>query len=78
MDLESLKKTLAKIEAEAQTSAQQSDTIDALRSAETRLTKGPLAEALKSIKSFPADQRGQAGMFINETKQAVIGLFIRG
>ena len=71
MDLNELQTLLARINDEAETAIQQASDVDALRSAETRLTKGPLADALKSIKTFSPDQRGPAGQAINKTKNAV-------
>ncbi|MBN2563014.1 MAG: phenylalanine--tRNA ligase subunit alpha [Phycisphaerae bacterium] len=62
---------LGRIEADAEAAIKEAGTLDALRSAETKLTKGPLAEAMKSIKEFPADQRGAAGQAINRVKNAV-------
>lgn len=75
MDLAELQTQLAEISRQAQAAAQQAATIDALRGAESKISKGPLAEVLKSIKSFPADQRGPAGQAINQTKKAVEELF---
>ena len=75
MDLNQLEEQLARIKAEAEALRQEADGIDALRSAETRLTKGPLADVLKSIKAFPPDQRGPAGQAINKTKQEIKQLF---
>ena len=71
MDLPELQKRLTTIEDQAAAAVKEADTVDALRSAETRLTKGPLADVLKSIKQFAPDQRGAAGQAINKTKNAV-------
>ncbi len=68
MDLAKLQNILEKLKHDADEAIRASDSIDALRAAESRLTKGPLAEALQSIKSFSADERSQAGRAINETK----------
>ena len=70
-DLEQLRQLLERIEAECRTLVDEASSLDALRSGETRLTKGPLAEALRSIRQFPADQRGAAGQAINKVKNAV-------
>ena len=59
MDLNTLNALLSRVEAEAAAAVAAAVSIDALRSAESKLAKCPLAEALKSIKSFPPDQRGQ-------------------
>jgi len=75
MDLDELQSVLAGIEKEANAAAQAAASLDALRSAETKLTKGPLAEALKTIKQFPPEQRGPAGQAINQTKNSVKRLF---
>jgi len=75
MDLNALKDQLKRIDAEADEAIGTARGIDALRSAETKILKGPLAEALKSIKSFPPEQRGEAGKAINQTKQSVVERF---
>jgi phenylalanyl-tRNA synthetase alpha chain len=71
MNLAELEKLLAEVEAETEAAVKQAQSLDALRSAETKLTKGPLAEALKSIRRFPVDQRGAAGQAVNKTKNIV-------
>ncbi len=75
MDLEQLQNQLAAIRREAESAARDAASVDALRSAESRIAKGPLAEALKAIKQFAPDQRGAAGQAINATKKAVEELF---
>jgi phenylalanyl-tRNA synthetase alpha chain len=75
MDLSELTTLLRTVEADADAAIVGASTIDGLRSAESKLTKGALADALKSIKSFPADQRGPAGAAINKTKKAVTERF---
>ena len=71
MNLQDLEQLLADIDDQARAAVQQADTVDTLRSAETKLTKGALAEALQSIKKFSPADRGPAGMAINQTKNAV-------
>ncbi len=75
MNQTALQDLLARIKADAEAAIQASESIDGLRAAESKLTKGPLAEALKSIKQFSADERGPAGKAINETKNAVKSKF---
>src|SRR5512140_3238804 len=71
MDLKQLQELLGRIEAECEEAVNQAKSIDALRSAETRLIKGPLADAMKTIKQFADEQRGAAGQAINKIKGAV-------
>lgn len=71
MDLDALQQLLDRITADADAAIAGAGSIDALRSAESKLTKGPLAEALKAIRQFPSDQRGAAGQAVNHTKSAV-------
>jgi len=78
MDLTQLEELLARIEAEAEAAVKEAATLDALRSVESKLNKGSLAEAMKSIKQFPADQRAAAGQAINKAKNVVKGLFKKG
>ena len=59
------------IRADAEAAITGAGSIDALRAAESKITKGPLAEALKSIKQFSPEERGPAGRAINETKNTV-------
>ncbi|GJQ26354.1 MAG: phenylalanine--tRNA ligase alpha subunit [Phycisphaerae bacterium] len=75
MDLPDLKNLLATIESDARAAIAAAATIDALRAAESKISKGPLADALKSIKQIAPDQRGPAGQAINATKNAVAELF---
>src|SRR5262245_11806578 len=75
MDLESLKAQLRKIEADAKAAVEASGAMDVLRAAEAKVTGGPLAEIMKSIKQFSADQRAAAGAAINKTKQDINGWF---
>lgn len=75
MDLKQLQEQLKNIKTDAEAFIQKADVIDALRSAESKLTKGPLAEALKSIKTFSPDQRGPAGQAVNRMKNEVKQLF---
>ncbi len=71
MTLDDLTRLLDEVTAEADAAIAASASIDALRSAESRITKGPLAEALKSIKQFSPEERGSAGRAVNEAKKAV-------
>lgn len=71
MDLAELNTLLAAIQSDATNAAAGANSIDALRSAESKILKGPLADVLKSIKSFAPDQRGPAGQAINQAKKAV-------
>lgn len=75
MNLTELQELLAKIGMEAEAAAKQASSLDALRAAESSIVKGRLAEALKAIKEFPPEQRGQAGQKINQAKTSIIELF---
>ncbi len=75
MDLESLKNHLRQIEADAKAAIEASGAMDTLRAAEAKLTSGPMAEMMKTIKQFPAEFRAAAGAAINKTKQDVVGMF---
>jgi phenylalanyl-tRNA synthetase alpha chain len=75
VDLDTLQRTLDDLIAQARTAAGAGGTIDLLRSAESKIAKGPLAEILKSIKQFPPDQRGPAGQSINAAKNAIAEVF---
>ncbi len=71
MDITELNQLLAQIESDADTSVAEVKTIDALRAAESKISKGPLGEAMKAIKQFTPELRGQAGQTINQTKKSV-------
>ena len=75
MDLAALEKLLAQVRTDASAAIAEAKSADALRGAESKLNKGPLAEALGNIKSFAPDQRGPAGQAINQTKNAVKEMF---
>ncbi len=75
MNLNELHEMLGRITLDAESAIQNANSIEALRSAETKITKGPLADALKGIKQFSAEQRGPAGQAINQTKKAVEAAF---
>lgn len=75
MQLSELHDLLARIAAEAEAAIQSAATVDALRSAESKITKGPLGEAMKSIKTFSPEERGPAGQSINQTKKAIESAF---
>ena len=68
MTIEELQNTLRTIETEAESAIAAARTIDSLRAAESRITKGQLADLLKNIKSFAPEVRGPAGQAINKTK----------
>jgi phenylalanyl-tRNA synthetase alpha chain len=72
MDLQQL---LSGIDADADTAITAANSVDALRAAESKITKGPLAEALGAIKSFSPAERGPAGQAINKAKEAVKAKF---
>lgn len=71
MDLKQLLAQLGDIESQCEAAVCEAGSLDSLRSAETRLTKGPLAEALKSIKQFPPEQRAEAGQAVNRAKNSL-------
>jgi len=77
MDLQELDNLLNETRENAENAIAAADTVDALRSAEGRITKGPLADALKNIKSFNAKERGAAGQAINKAKTEVKQLFAK-
>jgi len=68
MDLKQLQEMLGRIEAECEEAVKKAASLDALRSAESKLAKGPLADAMKTIKQFAAEQRGAAAKAINRIK----------
>lgn len=68
MDKQTIQQTLADVEGEAQRIITEAHTADVLRREETRLIKGPIAEALQRVKSLPPDQRGQAGKTVNDAR----------
>jgi phenylalanyl-tRNA synthetase alpha chain len=71
VDLASLVELLCRIESEAEEATGKAQSADSLRAAESRIAKGPLSEAMKSIKSFAPEFRGEAGQRINKTKSLV-------
>ena len=71
MNLDALQQLLERITADADAAIAGAGAIDDLRSAESKLTKGQLAEALKAIRQFQPDQRVAAGQAVNRTKNAV-------
>lgn len=75
MDLHQLHELLNRIEGECESAVRQAASLDALRAAESRLSKGPLADAMKTIKQFAAEQRAAAGQAINQVKTAVLERF---
>jgi len=75
MDLEELNQMLARLIAEAGASIAGAGSADALRGAESRISRGPLAEALKSIRQFPPEERGAAGQAINAAKKRIAADF---
>lgn len=77
MDRDQLQQLLADIKARVDSAVKGAGSVEALRSAETKITKGPLAEALQSIKQFSPDERGPAGRAVNQAKNAVKQRFKR-
>ena len=75
MTLDQLQTILNEARTAAENAIAACDTIESLRSAETRLLKGPLADALKSIKQFDPAERGTAGQRINAVKAEVQAAF---
>jgi phenylalanyl-tRNA synthetase alpha chain len=75
MTLDELQASLRAIESEADGAIATAKNVDALRAAESKISKGPLADLLKSIKSFSAEERGAAGQAINKAKNAVAERF---
>jgi phenylalanyl-tRNA synthetase alpha chain len=71
MNLNELEELLSTLEADATAAIGQAKTADSLRAAESKLVKGPLAQALKAIKTFAPEERGAAGQAINKAKQAI-------
>jgi phenylalanyl-tRNA synthetase alpha chain len=71
MDLDQLGERLRMIDADCAEAIRGAGSLDGLRSAETKLAKGPLAEVLRSIKQFTAAERVAAGQAVNKTKAAV-------
>lgn len=75
MNLSELHELLGRITTDAEAAIQESGSVEALRSAETRIAKGPLADAMKQIKQFSPEERGPAGQAINQTKKVVESAF---
>ncbi len=75
MTLVELNQQLAALHMEATNAVMNATTIDALRGAESKIVKGPIAEYLKNIRDFPADQRGAAGQRINDIKRQIMNIF---
>jgi len=78
MDITALKAKLGELEVEAERAIASATSADAIRSAETRLTKEPIAAALAALKTLPGEQRGEAGKTINATKERLKELFAAG
>lgn len=77
MDIESLKKQVAEIEAEARTLLTQATTLDGLRQLRAQVLgkKGNLGRLMGTIREYPPQARGQVGQLLNAANQAVTGLF---
>ncbi len=77
MDLESLKKQLADIEAEVHTSLDKVTTLDTLRQikAKTLGKKGTLGQFMSTIRQYPAEMRSQVGQILNSANTTVGQLF---
>jgi phenylalanyl-tRNA synthetase alpha chain len=71
MDLGQLQTLLSQVSSDADAAITSATSVDALRAAESKIAKGPLADALKNIKGFAPEERGPAGAAINKTKKAV-------
>jgi len=77
VDLDSLKKQLTDIEAEARTSLVQLTTLDALRQLRARIVgkKGTLGQLMGTIRRYPPEARGEVGQALNAANKIVTQLF---
>jgi len=73
VDLDTLNRQIAEIEAEVVTKVADTHEVDALRSLDTAILgkTGTLGALIGGIKDYPADQRGQVGQTINAAKKRV-------
>lgn len=71
MTLGELEKLIQGMTTDADAAIAAAATVDALRAAESKLAKGPLAEAMAAIKSFAPEERGPAGQAVNKAKTAI-------
>jgi len=73
VDLDTLNKRIAEIEAEVATRVADTHEVDALRSLDTAILgkNGTLGSLIAGIKDYPPDQRGQVGQTINAAKKRV-------
>ncbi|MFO0972955.1 MAG: hypothetical protein U1A27_05900 [Phycisphaerae bacterium] len=75
MTPDALHHQLAELESAARARLADAQSPDAVRGLETQLVKEPIANAIKSLKSLPPDQRGPAGQAINAAKERLSKLF---
>jgi phenylalanyl-tRNA synthetase alpha chain len=75
VNLDQLKQSLDQLMQEAGDAAKSCSSMDSLRAAESKISKGTLAELLKSIKQFSTEERGAAGQAINAGKNAIAEIF---
>jgi len=73
VDLDTLNKQIAEIEAEVAARVADTHAVDALRSLDTSVLgkKGSLGTLIGGIKDYPAEERGQVGQTINAAKKRV-------
>ena len=73
MNLDTLKQTIAAIEADTADKARQTRDIEALRAIDSAVLgkKGSLGALISSVKDYPSDQRGQVGQTVNAAKTRV-------
>ena len=77
MDLDSLKKQLADIEAETRAAVDSVTTLDALRQLRPKTLgkKGSLGQLMGTIREYAPEIRGQVGQILNATNKTVTQLF---
>ncbi|RJP41651.1 MAG: phenylalanine--tRNA ligase subunit alpha [Phycisphaerales bacterium] len=73
MDVETLNRTIAEIEAKTAAAAAAAGSVDVLRAVESGVLgkKGTLGSLLANIREYPAEQRGQVGQIVNAAKGRV-------
>lgn len=76
MDIEQLNQRVAEIEAEVAEAIRDIGQVDALRSYETGVLgkNGTLGSLIRTVKEYPAEQRGQVGQVVNQAKGRVKAL----
>ena len=77
MNVEGLKQTLADIESQARQAADAADTIEQLRNARAKFLgkKGSLGQLMGTIRQYPPEQRGPAGVALNAANEAIARAF---